>query len=1031
MANKTDNTESDKLNPSARDYEDSFSKSLSAPNTPADLAAQDQRDAAMRNSNASTSVANAEKQAIGDTAVGKVATAAAGAAGGTIGSTAAKFIGKIKTKKGGGIAGAVIALILVIIAVMLIAPSALLISLKENGGKWLNRTSNVGMHKRVRDVMEKRYFSDPADCKGIKVKCRFTPGLSEAEITKLKNAGLIQDTDISTKDGKKFLKQMTFTGKDGVKSIVTKNTFRSFYGSHIDFNSRLSSIVDSGSILTRGKAALKKYSGLDIRRSNPLGDEGDEKTRLKNYRESFYGDDSTRLKADVDSETKDQYTDEQLKQLTGDIEGVNEEAEKLRANALTNGPGTLIPDTNILSIVDPSKVAFSGLKGAIGGFFASVDSACTVYNTIRIANFAAKVYAARALMKYAGLFLTIADKQKVNKVSTAEVSLLARTLLRPSTVAGSKGKDFSQSQGFNLIMYGKITNPESLARYTNGTTGMQALNSVYSAFNFGSLGISAEFCQKVLSWWGQLLISFAGVVTSIGTLGAGAIVGTTIGLTKSLALGYITQVLIKKLVPIVAGTVAPDLATDPEGGYGAGNAFASGAGALGGVLGRGVGMRPLTKSQLHTLSQSDSAKLVAITDRYTENQRGVFDFDNPQSIQNTLALQLSPLVNYQQSFATYISNLGTVISNAFSSPLQVAYAAENLSIEASIAGEHCAEGNDPFINEDPQLREFARDANCNIQYGAEPTTISDINTRDGNTPTSDGKYSIDTVTTYMLDNGYVDADGNATDKGATGGNETSYATYVRSCPDDNTPPSKFSADLGDDLNPALCYGPEEYKLYFDTYTQLTNTAGGADDAATDKLGYADESTAATSPTSSETTDPTTPTNVGGMIWPISKADYPKGATPISECVPMYKLTPGRIGDVHTGIDIMVPTGTKVYAVTDGKVVYSSSIYGMVHMQTNLKDGSLPLYANYQHLSRRLVGVGDIVKQGQVIGYSGSTGTTIQHLHFGVWTSSGILSGNRSYDDPRATSTLDKMRHPLNYLPEDGRNVANCKKPYVI
>ena len=46
------------------------------------------------------------------------------------------------------------------------------------------------------------------------------------------------------------------------------------------------------------------------------------------------------------------------------------------------------------------------------------------------------------------------------------------------------------------------------------------------------------------------------------------------------------------------------------------------------------------------------------------------------------------------------------------------------------------------------------------------------------------------------------------------------------------------------------------------------------------------------------------------------------------------------------------------------------------------DGYQTLYA---HMSKRAVSVGDIVKQGNVLGYVGSTGaSTGSHLHYEVW-----------------------------------------------
>jgi murein DD-endopeptidase MepM/ murein hydrolase activator NlpD len=87
------------------------------------------------------------------------------------------------------------------------------------------------------------------------------------------------------------------------------------------------------------------------------------------------------------------------------------------------------------------------------------------------------------------------------------------------------------------------------------------------------------------------------------------------------------------------------------------------------------------------------------------------------------------------------------------------------------------------------------------------------------------------------------------------------------------------------------------------------------------------------------------------------------------------------GDIHAGLDQRAPSGTPVRAVAAGvvKLVREWNLHG----NTVAIDHGQGLESMYQHLSRFAVAEGATVKQGDVIGYSGSTGrSNAPHLH---WT----------------------------------------------
>lgn len=107
--------------------------------------------------------------------------------------------------------------------------------------------------------------------------------------------------------------------------------------------------------------------------------------------------------------------------------------------------------------------------------------------------------------------------------------------------------------------------------------------------------------------------------------------------------------------------------------------------------------------------------------------------------------------------------------------------------------------------------------------------------------------------------------------------------------------------------------------------------------------------------------------VKGFIWP-----FPAGSGRVSQ----------RLHGAN-GIDLAAPKGTPIYAVADGEILIAKGSgynggYGL-YVVENFADGSQSLYG---HMSKVTIAQGSTVKQGDLIGYVGSTGhSTGPHLHF--------------------------------------------------
>jgi murein DD-endopeptidase MepM/ murein hydrolase activator NlpD len=112
---------------------------------------------------------------------------------------------------------------------------------------------------------------------------------------------------------------------------------------------------------------------------------------------------------------------------------------------------------------------------------------------------------------------------------------------------------------------------------------------------------------------------------------------------------------------------------------------------------------------------------------------------------------------------------------------------------------------------------------------------------------------------------------------------------------------------------------------------------------------------------------TTP-SAAGFIWPVNG--------PVTSGFGM------RWGRMHEGIDIGVGSGTPIHAAASGRVIYSGWMSGYGNLVAI--DHGRGISTAYGHQSSIAVGNGQIVTQGQVVGYVGCTGHCFgPHLHFEV------------------------------------------------
>ena len=118
-----------------------------------------------------------------------------------------------------------------------------------------------------------------------------------------------------------------------------------------------------------------------------------------------------------------------------------------------------------------------------------------------------------------------------------------------------------------------------------------------------------------------------------------------------------------------------------------------------------------------------------------------------------------------------------------------------------------------------------------------------------------------------------------------------------------------------------------------------------------------------------------------------------------------------------GIDMAAPLNTPVFAMTGGVVriagqhsAYADPLVAIRHYRPGSWGDCRPngcYHSFYLHLSSWAVSRGEVVKKGQLIGYTGESSNGFKHLHFEI--------RNARPDDPFSSWQRDAV-HPLRILP---------------
>jgi murein DD-endopeptidase MepM/ murein hydrolase activator NlpD len=133
---------------------------------------------------------------------------------------------------------------------------------------------------------------------------------------------------------------------------------------------------------------------------------------------------------------------------------------------------------------------------------------------------------------------------------------------------------------------------------------------------------------------------------------------------------------------------------------------------------------------------------------------------------------------------------------------------------------------------------------------------------------------------------------------------------------------------------------------------------------------------------------------GGSVGSVSFLGYPTASPVVTSSYGMRFHPVLQYSRLHAGTDFRAYCGTPILAAADGTVQYARYLDGLgnqVLINHGYSSGGSSVMTSANHLTSFAVSAGQQVSRGQVIGYSGTTGTsTACHLHFEVYVNGSTV-----------------------------------------
>ncbi len=629
------------------------------------------------------------------------------------------------------------------------------------------------------------------------------------------------------------------------------------------------------------------------------------------------------------------------------------------------------------SRIKPSSIITSIGKGVL--ITGAIDSACTVYNSMRMVGALAKVEKAKqAAQMVMPTLLVPADRIMAGVATDGETEYVGNKINniggpeQPEEVVDESkiyenGSDKDppmkqndaiyatafESPGVKAALHGDVIPLDtSQARFSLAGGFIGTLNKVNSFIAMAVSGgnpdpkVISSKCKYVQNPYVRGAALVAGIFAGLGSLGLAQAASITASLAISMALPYVLSMA----ADIAAGDVFKNL-------YGSdfGSGSFVGTAAIMSESAKSSGLKPLSATEAVAYTQSNQETLAkyADTERYLARSEPL-NIYNQYSFLGSIAATITPTLSTSQASAGLIaSSVANLIPTTFASLVSPAKAANTVE-----RFQQCEDPGYKALN-------IGADIYCNIRYGL-----------------SEEELAMDPVdnANWMVGSGNVSADDEA---GAPVENEQAwnYKKFMDECANRTVGYGEDQEENQGDGSNCVSTANETQNKHFRVFT--------LDRRVADYMDGNDEVSSAQSGSSGDVSS-------DGWAYPTTK-DAVTTST--------YK-DPNR-PDPHLGVDLAQPgsaLGKPIYAARGGRVIASGPASGfgswIIILHENVDGKTYSSLYGHMKASDLMVKVNDEVTAGQQISRIGNEGNSSgAHLHFEIWNGNRLECGGDCTVDP--------------------------------